>query len=270
MKISVHLSGQNYSVDIENPIDVSIPLRFNEDQPNTYHVPPALSKAYEDRYFIGDTRRGGSCNFETFTLTPHCNGTHTECVGHIALQRISVHRTLKEFLIPSTLISIEPEPAADTSETYLPDKTDSDKLITAKNLYYKLNDSPKDFLKGLLIRTLPNEKTKKSRDYEKLPPPFFSIEAIDYMMQLGVEHLLIDLPSVDRAYDDGKLSVHHLFWAVPHGSHDVDPDACSEKTITEMIFVPDDVADGTYFLNIQIPAFVADAAPSRPVLYKTN
>jgi kynurenine formamidase len=270
MKISVHLSGQDYSIDIENPIEVSIPLRFNGEQPNTYHVPPAQSKTYEDQYFIGDTRRGGSCNFETFTLTPHCNGTHTECVGHIATDRISVHKMLNQLLIPSTLISIEPESAGDTSETYLPDKSESDNMITAKTLYYKLNNSPKDFLNGLLIRTLPNEETKKSRNYENLPPPFFSLEAIDYLTELGVEHLLIDLPSVDRAYDDGKLSVHHSFWAVPQGSHDVDPDACSMKTISEMIFVPDDVADGNYFLNIQIPAFVADAAPSRPVLYKIN
>ena len=270
MKISVLLSGQSYGIDIDNPIDVSIPLRFNGEQPNTYHVPPAQSKTYEDQHFVGDTRRGGSCNFETYTLTPHCNGTHTECVGHIALERISVHRTLNQLLIPSTLISIEPEPAADTSETYKPDKSEKDKLITAKQLYYKLNDFRKDFLKGLLIRTLPNEDTKKNRNYEEETAPFFSLEAIDYLTELGVEHLLIDIPSVDRAYDDGKLSVHHSFWAVPQGSHDVDPDACSVKTITEMIFVPEDISDGIYFLNIQIPAFVADAAPSRPVLYKTN
>ena len=268
MKLHIDLSGKSYSLDLENPVDLSIPLRFNEAQPNTYGVPPAVSKAYEDEHFIGDTRRGGSCNFEVQTLTPHCNGTHTECAGHISLERISVSRTLKDLLIPSTLITIEPERADNTPESYVPDKSKDDFLITAKQLYYKLNDSPKEFLKGVIIRTLPNEDSKKSRNYDKQPASFFSMEAMDYIAELGVDHLVVDIPSVDRAFDEGKLSAHHLFWAVPQGSHDIDPDAYSLKTITEMVFIPNDVADGNYFLNIQIPAFVADAAPSRPILYR--
>ena len=270
MKLHVELSGTKYSIDLESPIDVSIPLLFNGAQPNTYGVPPAQARTFENDLFIGDTRRGGSCNFEVHTLTPHCNGTHTECAGHISLERISIQKTLYSLLIPSMLITIETETAADTSETYMPDKSAEDVLITAKKLYYKLNDAPKDFLKGLLIRTLPNDDSKKSRDYKNKHAPFFSLEAMDYLAELGIDHLLIDIPSVDRAFDDGMLSGHHIFWAVPQGSHDIDPDAYSMKTITEMIFVENSVSDGNYFLNLQIPAFVADAAPSRPLLYKTQ
>jgi hypothetical protein len=40
------------------------------------------------------------------------------------------------------------------------------------------------------------------------------------------------------------------------------------KTITEMIFVPDEVHDGIYLANIQIPQFMADAAPSRILLFE--
>jgi kynurenine formamidase len=270
MNISVHLSGHSYSIHIKEPIDISIPLRFNGPQPNTYGVMTAQSSAYMGKNFIGDTRRGGSCNFETHTLTPHCNGTHTECVGHISLERISLHRIFGELLIPSTLVSIEPENAEETAETYLPEKTNGDRIITAKKLYYELNAAPKDFLKALLIRTHPNDDSKKERNYETYPPPFFSLEAMDYITELGVEHLLVDIPSLDRDYDEGRLSAHHLFWAVPQGSHDVDPEACSVKTITEMIFVPNEIIDGKYFLNLQIPAFVADAAPSRPILFKPH
>ena len=42
------------------------------------------------------------------------------------------------------------------------------------------------------------------------------------------------------------------------------------KTITEMVFIPDEVEDGDYLLNLQIAPFFADAAPSRPILYKIN
>jgi hypothetical protein len=37
-----------------------------------------------------------------------------------------------------------------------------------------------------------------------------------------------------------------------------------------MIFVENQILDGKYLLNIQIPAFVADAAPSRPIIFKIN
>ena len=42
------------------------------------------------------------------------------------------------------------------------------------------------------------------------------------------------------------------------------------KTITEMIFVDNHIEDGSYLLNLQIPAFVSDAAPSRPIIFKLN
>ena len=101
-------------------------------------------------------------------------------------------------------------------------------------------------------------------------PPFFSIEAMEYIVSLNIEHLLIDIPSVDRTFDEGKLTAHHIFWNVKQVSHEVDIINHSLKTITEMIYAPDEINDGNYILNIQIPDFVADAAPSRIMLYKVN
>ncbi len=98
-------------------------------------------------------------------------------------------------------------------------------------------------------------------------PAFFSSEAMAFVASLGVQHLLVDLPSVDRMFDEGWLSTHHLFWNVPQGSPNVDESNYSLKTITEMIYVDDRVSDGEYLLNLQTPSFVADAAPSRPVIY---
>jgi hypothetical protein len=39
-------------------------------------------------------------------------------------------------------------------------------------------------------------------------------------------------------------------------------------TITELIFVENEVRDGSYLLNLQMASFVNDASPSKPVLYK--
>ena len=41
----------------------------------------------------------------------------------------------------------------------------------------------------------------------------------------------------------------------------------TDRTVTEMIYVPDRIADGRYVLNLQLPAFQSDAAPSRPIIY---
>lgn len=267
MTINVHLGTSTYRVDLDRPIDISIPLDFHGAQPNAFGVPRATARAYEDQHFVGDTRRGGNCNFEELRLIPHCNGTHTEGVGHIARERISIHTILKQGFILSTLISVRPEPSRQTTDTYIPSKNDADVLITRKEISSALSASDRSFLKGLIIRTLPNDESKKSRDYMSHPPAFFSLEAMKFIVELGVEHLLVDLPSLERTFDEGKLSTHRLFWNVPPDTHEIDPRRHSMKTVTEMIHVPDDVPDGRYFLTIQIPSFVADAAPSRPLLY---
>jgi kynurenine formamidase len=268
MKINFETGNKIYSCDTSEPIDISIPMNFNGSQPNTYEVAKATSNAVETTDFIGDTRRGGSCNFEEYKLIPHCNGTHTECVGHISYERISIHNTLKDSFIPATLISVAPEKAFDTKDNYIPGKNENDFLITKKILLDKLKEADKNFLDGLIIRTLPNDDSKKSRQYMKEQPPFFSIEAMEYIVSLNVEHLLMDIPSVDRTFDEGKLTAHHIFWSVPYESHEVDKENHSMKTITEMIYASNEVADDKYLLNIQIPNFVADAAPSRVFLYE--
>jgi kynurenine formamidase len=267
VKIEIKISSKAYQINIEDPIDISIPLIFNGDQPNAFGVEKATSKACEVGNFIGDTRRGGSCNFEEYKFITHCNGTHTECIGHISHKRISVNNILKNCFIPSTLITVKPEKASETNDTYIPDKNNEDLMITKKIISDALKNNSTDFLDGLIIRTLPNSETKKYRKYEGNSSPFFSLEAIKYIVSLNVKHILIDTPSVDRPFDEGNLSIHRIFWDVSLGSYDIDEKKHSFKTITELIYVPNDIGDGNYFLNLQIPNFVADAAPSRPIIY---
>ncbi|MDQ3019563.1 MAG: cyclase family protein [Bacteroidota bacterium] len=270
MKINFEINSKEYSCDTLESIDISIPMIFSGEQPNTYGVAEAASKAVETADFTGDTRRGGSCNFEEYKLIPHCNGTHTECVGHISLERISIHDILKDSFIPSTLISVTPEKALDTKDNYIPQKNENDFLITKKILSAKLKGADKNFLNGLIVRTLPNDDSKKTRQYMKQLPPFFSIEAMQYVVDFNVQHLLMDIPSVDRTFDEGKLTAHHIFWNVPLESHEVDNENHSMKTITEMIYASNEIKEGNYLMNIQIPDFTADAAPSRVMIYKVK
>ena len=264
MKAKISLKTIDFEVNFSKGNDISIPINFNGSQPNTYGVEGATSKPYQDGQFIGDTRKGGPCNFETYSFTPHCNGTHTECIGHITDERVSILTSLNQEMIRATLVSVTPK---NTIENYTPKLNKEDLVITKEDLISQLKDVDSKFLNGLIIRTLPNSDNKKSRDYMNETPSFFSMEAMEYLVNLEVHHLLVDTPSVDRLFDDGHLSAHNIFWET--NGKEFNPDT-QNKTITEMIFVPDSLKDGHYLLNLQIPAFVSDAAPSRPILYKIN
>ena len=132
MIINFETGGQNYKVNSEKPLDISIPLNFNGAQPNAYGVEKAQSKPCKAGEIVGDTRQNGSCNFEQITFIPHCNGTHTECVGHITHERISIHDCLKDAFIPASLISVKPENADETNETYAVEVSKNDKLINSQ------------------------------------------------------------------------------------------------------------------------------------------
>ncbi len=277
----VNFNKQVYGIDENKPLDISIPLQFNGAQPNAYGVERASAEACQAGEMIGDTRRGGSVNFEQYKFIPHCNGTHTECVGHLTHTRISVRDCLKDVFIPSVLITVEPEIAPESSENYAVKLSDDDKLVTRKalekslgNFRFQISDfkseasQPKNNqIKGLIIRTLPNEKDKLIKTYLDEIPPFFTTEAIKYIREIGVCHLLVDLPSIDRIFDEGKLSNHRTFWNVAQGAFETGAESFINNTITELIYVPNEIADGKYLLNLQIAPFASDASPSRPILF---
>jgi len=82
-----------------------------------------------------------------------------------------------------------------------------------------------------------------------------------------VTSLVVDLPSLDRADDGGALAAHHIYWGLPCGTRDPRRALRSRALVTELAYVPESVPDGLYLLELHVPAFGADAAPSRPVLY---
>jgi hypothetical protein len=56
---------------------------------------------------------------------------------------------------------------------------------------------------AIVIRTLPNDTDKLSRKYSHTDPPFW-LKAALFLHESGIQHL-IDLPSVDKEKDEGKL-----------------------------------------------------------------
>lgn len=262
--IELRNEGKILRVDLEG-FDLSIPFAFEGERLCAFGVAPASAQTVQNERFIGDTRRGGSCNVEQYQLIPHCQGTHTECVGHLVDQKVSISAILKDPWIPATVLSVEPERAADCPDSYGV-KEQEDHLISKRRLLKAWHPFHHPcFQRALIIRTLPNEISKRMRSYRSAP--YFSQEAMEEIIRRPVQHLLVDLPSIDRMDDRGRLSNHRLFWGMPLESHDLNDVQAPSKTVTELIFVPEAVQDGYYLLNLQIAPFMSDAAPSRPLLF---
>ena len=259
--------------DCRNALDISIPIRFGGPQPSVFGTQDAVSEAVKVGRLVGDTRSGGSCNFEKVTIVPLCNGTHTEGIGHILHDRVSVRESLRDAFALAALISVAPSPASVSEDSYPIRLHESESLITRRLLATAMSQALSDQLefkpvpRALIVRTLPNEETKMERNYDAAPPPFFSSEAMDWVAANGFEHLLVDLPSIDRLDDQGRLSNHRRFWNVEPGSFAAHEKSRLNATITELVYVPDEVRDGLYLLNLQISPFQSDASPSRPILF---
>jgi arylformamidase len=249
MVSKITYKGKSYNTDLSKPIDISIPLRNGEENVNAWYVPPVKIEPVQMGDWVGDVKQGGSVNFRNITFNPHGNGTHTECVGHISKEDYSINQCLKQFFFIAELITVLPD-----------EKKDGDKVITKEHITNCLSDKRPQ---AIIIRTLDNHISKINKQYSNTNPPYLEYEAAAYIDELGIDHLLIDLPSVDKEVDGGKLQAHHAFWQYPQNTK-------MERTITEMIYVPNTIFDGMYLLNLQIASFENDASPSKPVLYQLN
>ena len=242
----IQYNSKKHQIDLSKPKDISIPLRGSKENVNAWYIGnPKIKPAKVDGATIS-VEKGASVNFNNIKFNPHAHGTHTECVGHITEEFLSINQHLKTFFFFAELITVAPEKLGD------------DFVISKKQLQFAIGNKKRD---AIIIRTIPNTNEKLSMKYSHTNPPYLVEEAAVYLKEKGVNHLLIDLPSVDKEKDDGKLLAHNAFWNTSGKLR-------LKATITEFIFVPNSVKDGCYFLNLQIAPFENDATPSKPILYK--
>ncbi len=256
----------------QTPQSIAIELNFNGDQPNHFAAKVATSTPMQSGTFIGNTRLGGSCNADEISFNPHCNGTHTESISHVINELIAPHQVVKQPLMLAQLVGITAEPYVSKNaqnDSYQPPLLEGDLIITLNKLTAVLKSLHKD-VKALIIRTLPNTKDKLTNSYTTAnQPAFFSNEAMRWLVEhTNINHLLVDLPSVDRLYDDGLLSNHRLFWNIEPGTHESSDTQFKHKTITEMVYVPEHIKDGPYVLDLQLPRMNLNAVPSNPLLFE--
>ena len=254
MKTTIQHNGAAYSADLSQPIDISIPLSDTDKNPIAWYIDKPVIEPVKMGDWVGKVSEGSSTNFNNIFFNPHGHGTHTECLGHITRDFYSVNQALKQFFFMAELVSVRPE------------GQEEDFVITKAQIEAALNGKTPE---AIVLRTLPNELSKKSKNYSNTNPPYLEEAAATFIRECGIKHLLIDLPSVDREQDEGRLVAHKAFWNVKD-INDLNSDARHDATITEMVYINDEVADGSYLLNLQIASFENDASPSKPVLYKLS
>jgi arylformamidase len=264
--VEFEIGDQRFRIDSQKGFDLSIPLRFQGERLSAFGASRPEAETYQNQGFVGNTSKGGSCNVQRYTLVPHCHGTHTECIGHLVDEPVSIADVVKDFWIPATLLSIPTEPGSRCSDRYIPKTEAQDALISKTGFAAAIRAYPADhFHQALIVRTLPNHVSKCTRRYTNAA--YFSNDAMQEIVRHPVQHLLVDLPSLDRLEDQGRLSNHRIFWQIQDGAHTLNQQRPSTRTITELIYVPNEIDDGYYVLNLQIAPFMADAAPSRPIIF---
>lgn len=247
MRATIQHQLNQYVIDLAEPIDISIAIHPNKPNINAWYIEDPQITPVVLGDWTGSVEQGADVNFNNIAFNPHAHITHTECVGHITQKVHSINQHLTQFFFLAEVVSILPEK-----------EENGDNVITQQQLASFLQNKT---CEAVVIRTLPNSTEKVTARYSHSNPPFLSESAAEYLRDKGIKHLLIDLPSVDKEKDNGKLLAHNAFWNTK-GSLRLD------ATITEFVFIPNSVKDGSYFLNLMVAPFENDATPSKPILYK--
>ncbi len=244
MRTTLTFNNKNYQTNLNQPIDISLAVT---DVTRAWYInPPVFEPVRLGTDFIGSVAEGGSVNFRNVTFNPHAHGTHTECLGHVTKEVHSVNKIIKEHWFLAQLVTVPVQ------------KFKDDEILTATALSEKWLPGEET---ALILRTSPNNPAKANQNVSNSNWPFLDAEAAKLICERGIKHLLIDQPSVDKEEDGGALLAHKAFWNIPENPR-------KEATITELIYIPDEVEDGLYLLNLQVAAMENDAAPSRPVIFK--
>ena len=260
--------GRRWQVDLSVPVDLAIPLEFPGPQPRFFAAEPARADPLHAGTFTGAVSGGASCNCGVYTLAPHCHGTHTECVGHLTDDGTPVAGLTPVAPALALLLTVSPQPLGATVPEAPGRYAPSDPVITRALLANAAARHVCDPWTALVVRTLPNDPAKRRHVYEGgCPAPYFTVDAMRWVVERSVSSLVVDLPSLDRADDGGVLAAHRTFWGLPVAARDAHQARRGRALVTEFAFVPETARDGLYLLDLHVPAFGADAAPSRPVLY---
>lgn len=268
----LELDGVALLTDLAAGVSLARPVQFQGSQLQCFGAPAASSIPWQLGDFSGRVAQGAPCNCSTLTLTPHANGTHTESAAHLTVEPLDACRVIPQRLLVAVLMSVRPERAANCTDSTLPEPQPDDELITRAALEraWPAPLAERLIARAAVIRTLPNAADKFASSTPSPPAPFLSLPAVGLLLERGIHHLVLDIPSADRMQDGGMLSAHRVFFGLPAGSKHLVDAQRPDSTLTELAYVEDAITDGWYLLSLQSPAIAGDAVPSRPLLYSLH
>lgn len=256
MRFELEISGKRWAVDTTRSIDLSIAVNCDKSTgAKAWYIDPPKKSPVRLGDWIGNVGQGGSVNFNDLMVNPHAHGTHTESLGHISPHQESVDGLLSEYFFETLVVSVTVAPNEGITRDMLQERIEDCQKHSDKGPGFWSRGS-----RALILRTLPNHRDKLTTNYDHIGWPYLMAEAADFLAEIGVQHLLIDTPSVDPEKDQGALLAHKAYWQWPDCPR-------IQATITEFIFVPDQVKDGAYLLELQTAPIVNDATFSRPLIY---
>lgn len=243
MQITIKQNNKTYSTDLSKGIDLSSVLGKPGEELKAWSTEDVDISPVQRGDWIASVALGSPVNFYNIKFNPHGNGSHTETIGHISPQRESINTFLKQHHLIARLVDLRPQ------------SKNGDEVITLSDLIGK--DLKWEGLDALVVRT---GDYGPGHDFSNTNAPYFEPELLAYVRDRGIQHFLVDLPSVDREEDEGKLLAHHAFWNYPDSPR-------KEATISELLRIAPEVEQGLYLLNLQTAAFENDAAPCRPLIF---
>ncbi|MCC5917827.1 MAG: cyclase family protein [Cryomorphaceae bacterium] len=261
MIATITIANQSFVVNLNEGIDLSMGF-YPDNGPLAWGAD--LMKITPVRFgdWVGSVEKGAAVNFCDVMLNPHGQGTHTECVGHISPDQQFINDQLKTYWFTALLVEAPVNGNfVDLSGVPEPD-----------------SDWP---YRALLVKTIKNDPKRHTRNYHQTNPPYFQPDQMRTLANAGVNHFMTELPSVDPEEDGGALAAHFAWF---YESYKVEKKTVSKKesvrtvkgkiragqTITEFLYLPDNLPTGRYLLNLQIAPIANDAVPSRPLLYALN
>jgi kynurenine formamidase len=156
MKSQILNNNSEFEIDFSSPLDISIPLSDQHSHVAAFHLPELKSEPVRAGGFTGSVAEGGSCNVNNIYFSPHGNGTHTECIGHITKEKYSVNDCLKEYFFTALLLTVALE------------KSHNDFFVSSEQVRKAVGENKPE---ALIIRTSPNEESKRGKNYSGTNPP---------------------------------------------------------------------------------------------------
>ena len=230
------------ALNLEFVADLSLPVG---DVPRAWYIDAPTFEPVRLGNWVGSVVEGGDVNFFNVAFNPHAHGTHTETAGHILPERHSVHRHFKDYFTKALVLTVAP----------------SNDVVSLKDFKSRWEIMGDSAVTSVIVRTESEPRSVATQTYSNTDWPYLDAAIGTFLREQGVDHLLIDQPSVDREEDGGALACHRAFWGPQ-------PEKLLHRTISELLHIPAHVQDGYYLLNLQVAPLDNDAAPSRPLLYR--